>query len=57
MIVHMAFFHRDVIYPNGDKEKKSFDMPSLKDALEFAKNDIKNRYEFYKDRYTKKIKK
>jgi hypothetical protein len=52
-----GFFHRDIIFPNGDKEKKSFDMPSLKDALSFAENDIKNRFEFYKDRYIKKIKK
>jgi hypothetical protein len=52
-----GFFHRDVIYPNGRKEKKSFDMSSLEDALEFAENDINSRYEFYKDRYIKKIKK
>jgi hypothetical protein len=36
-----GFFHRDVIYPNGRKEKKSFDINSLEDALEFAEKDIR----------------
>jgi len=52
-----GFFHRDVHYPGGDKEKHSLPMTSLEDALNYAEQDIKDRWEFYKERYLKKRKK
>lgn len=51
-----GFFHRDVLSPNGDKEKQTITLSSLKDALNYAEQDIRDRYEFYRDRYIKKIK-
>ena len=51
-----GFFHRDVIYPNGDQDKYSIEMDSLKAAASFAEQDIKDRWEFYKNRYIKKLK-
>lgn len=38
-----GFFHRDVIMPNGDKEKKSIEIDSLKSASKYAEQDLKDR--------------
>ncbi|NPA68758.1 MAG: hypothetical protein GXO50_09145 [Chlorobi bacterium] len=52
-----GFLHRDVMYPNGDKEKQTLDFDSLETALAYAEQDFKDRWEFYKNRYLKKLKK
>ena len=49
-----GFFHRDVLMPNGDKEKKSIEIDSLKNASKYAEQDLKDRWEWYKERYIKK---
>lgn len=51
-----GFFHRDVVYPGGEKEKLSINITNLEDALNYAEQDIKDRWEFYKERYLKKLK-
>jgi len=52
-----GFFHRDVISPTGDKEKKAIAIENLENALQYAEQDIKDRWKFYKQRYMKKLKK
>ncbi len=52
-----GFFHRDVIKPDGEKEKQAIPTTTLKDALNYAEQDIKDRWEFYKERFTKKKRK
>ncbi len=52
-----GFFHRDLLYPNGDKEKKLIDVPNLKYAFTFAKQDLEDKWEWYKEQYLKKLKK
>ncbi|MDR3184513.1 MAG: hypothetical protein LBT49_03810 [Prevotellaceae bacterium] len=52
-----GFFHRDVLFPNGDKEKQSIEMDSLKSASKYAEQDLKDRWEWYRERYMKKNKK
>ena len=52
-----GFFHRDIIMPNGDKEKKSIEIDSLKSASKYAEQDLKDRWEWYKERYIKKLNK
>lgn len=52
-----GFFHRDLLHPNGDKEKKVIDAPDLKYAFTFAKQDLEDRWEWYKEQFIKKIKK
>lgn len=52
-----GFFHRDIIFPNGKKEKSEVIIPTLKDAASYAEQDIKDRWEWYKERFIKKIKK
>lgn len=52
-----GFFHRDIMKPTGEKEKQAITISSLKDALNYAEQDIKDRWEFYKERYSKKLKK
>jgi hypothetical protein len=43
--------------PNGDKEKKLIEVPDLKYAFSFAKQDLEDKWEWYKDQYLKKFKK
>ena len=52
-----GFFHRDTIKPNGDKEKQIIEIPNLKDAAKYAEQDLKDRWEWYKDKYIKRFKK
>ena len=52
-----GFFHRDLLYPKNEKEKQSISITSLENALNYAEQDIKDRWEFYKERYLKKLKK
>ena len=51
-----GFFHRDLLKPNGDKEKKAIDMPDLNSAFAFARQDIEDRWKWYKEQYIKKMK-
>jgi|ERR1035437_976352 hypothetical protein len=52
-----GFFHRDVLYPDGKKEKQTVPITTLNDALNYAEQDLKDRWEFYKERFIKKMKK
>jgi len=52
-----GFFHRDALFPNGEKEKQVIEFDNLETALSYAEQDLKDRWEFYKNRYVKKIKK
>ena len=52
-----GFFHRDLLHPNGDKEKKAIETPDLKYALSFARQDLEDKWEWYKEQYIKKLKK
>ena len=38
-----GFFHRDVLHPNGDKDKYPIPINNLNDALLYAEQDIKDR--------------
>jgi len=52
-----GFFHRDVLQPGGQKEKQVISIDSLKTASKYAGQDIKDRWEWYKERFIKKMKK
>ncbi len=52
-----GFLHRDILSPNGEKEKQIIDFDNLETALVYAEQDFKDRWEFYKNRYLKKLKK
>ncbi|MCL2132182.1 MAG: hypothetical protein FWH36_07020 [Lentimicrobiaceae bacterium] len=51
-----GFFHRDVLLPNGDKEKQTIEIETLKRASQYAEQDLKDRWEWYRERYIKKLK-
>jgi len=51
-----GFFHRDLLHPNGDKEKKAIEVPDLKYAFTFAKQDLEDKWDWYKEQYLKKVK-
>lgn len=43
--------HRDVLHPNGAKDKYSLSFPDLKAFLQYAEQDLKDRWEWYKERF------
>lgn len=51
-----GFFHRDLLHPNGDKEKKIIEVPDLRFAFTFAKQDLEDKWEWYKEQFLKRIK-
>jgi hypothetical protein len=51
-----GFFHRDFINAKGEKEKVRIEIVDLKTAATFAEQDIKDKWEFYKAKYLKTIK-
>jgi hypothetical protein len=40
-----GFFHRDILTPKGEKIKQAIPINNLKDALTYAEQDIKDRWE------------
>ncbi len=52
-----GFFHRDVMHPNGDKEKKLIDVPDLNFAFSYARQDLEDKWDWYKEQYLKRLKK
>jgi hypothetical protein len=50
-----GFFHRDVMHPNGDKEKKLIDVPDLNFAFSYARQDLEDKWEWYKEQYLKDL--
>ena len=51
-----GFFHRDTLKPNGEKEKRAIEMPDLNTAFAFARQDIEDRWKWYKEQYIKRMK-
>jgi hypothetical protein len=51
-----GFFHRDLLNPKGEKIKTSIEMPDLKTAAIYAEQDIKDKWEFHKEKFIKQIK-
>ncbi|MBM4054539.1 MAG: hypothetical protein FJ264_07695 [Planctomycetes bacterium] len=51
-----GFFHRDLLNPKGDEVKKPIPIQNLKDALTYAEQDIKDRWEWYKEKFKKGMK-
>ena len=51
-----GYFHRDILTPKGDKIKQSIVIENLEHALQYAEQDIKDRWKLYKQRFIKKIK-
>lgn len=43
--------------PKGEKEKTRIEMPDIKTSATYAEQDIKDKWEFYKIKYLKALKK
>ena len=52
-----GFFHRDLMFSNGEKEKKRIEIQNLKNASVYAEEDIKDRWQWYKENFKSKLKK
>ena len=52
-----GFFHRDFIYPSGKKKKTRIQISELRTAATFAEQDIRDKWDFYKAKYLKELKK
>jgi len=51
-----GFFHRDTMKPNGDKEKQILEFDNLKTGAKYAEQDLKDRWEWYRERFLKTMK-
>lgn len=51
-----GFFHRDLLNPKGEEIKQSISIQNLRDALTYAEQDIKDRWEWYKENFKKGMK-
>jgi hypothetical protein len=54
--IEHGFFHRDLITPTGEKIKTPIDISDLKSATIYAEQDIKDKWEHYKQKYLKGLK-
>ena len=52
-----GFFHRDLMFPDGRKEKQAIVIRNLEDAVLYAEQDIIDHWKIYKQHYLRKIKK
>jgi hypothetical protein len=52
-----GFPHRDILNPDGTIDKYAFDFPDLEMFLQYAEQDLLDRWEWYKARYKKRMKK
>lgn len=52
-----GFFHRDIMFPNGEQEKQTIAIEKLDDGLSYAEQELKDRWEWYKQRYFKRVRK
>ena len=55
--IEHGFFHRDMMTPKGEKIKTPINISDLNSATIYAEQDIKDKWEHYKQRYFKGIKK
>ncbi len=51
-----GYAHKDLINPDGSKEKIFMGVVNLNEALTLADKDINENWERYKDRYLRRIK-
>lgn len=52
-----GYFHRDILSPKGEQNKKKISIFDLTTASLYAEQDINDRWEWYKEQYLKKLKK
>lgn len=52
-----GFAHRDVMHIDGSKDKTTLSITNLGMALLYAEQDIKDRWDWYKERYEKELRK
>lgn len=51
-----GFFHRDLLNIKGEEIKKVIPIENLKDALTYAEQDLKDRWEWYKEKFKRGLK-
>jgi len=44
------------MYPGGKTEKQPIAIENLRDALQYAEQDLKDRWTWYTDRYKRRLK-
>lgn len=51
-----GFFHRDEMFPDGTKDKQVIEFKDLDAVLTYAEQDLKDRWEYYKNRFLRGLK-
>jgi hypothetical protein len=49
-----GFFHRDIMYPKGKNENLPIMIEHLNNALQYAEQDIRDRWSWHKERYKRR---
>ncbi|MEK6728386.1 MAG: hypothetical protein AABY28_06990 [Candidatus Omnitrophota bacterium] len=52
-----GFTHRDIIHPDGAKDKTPLPISGFKEALTFSDRDLKTNWRIYKIQFLKEVKK
>ena len=47
--------HRDVLHPNGAKDKYPLSFPDLEAFSQYAEQDLKDRWDWYRERFLREI--
>ncbi|MDA8091644.1 MAG: hypothetical protein M0Z61_15670 [Nitrospiraceae bacterium] len=51
-----GFFHRDILSGKGGEVKQLIPIKNLRDALTYAEQDLKDRWEWYKEKFKRGMK-
>ncbi|MBI1883468.1 MAG: hypothetical protein HYS08_04585 [Chlamydiae bacterium] len=50
-----GFAHRDVLSPKGEEEKRPLTLDSLEQCVQYAEQDLTDRYEWYIEQFLRKL--
>ncbi len=50
-----GFAHRDVLSPRGEEEKMPLSLETLEQCIQYAEQDLTDRYEWYIEQFIKKM--
>ncbi len=51
-----GFPHRDILSPNGNEEKKPLILDTMEQCVQYAEQDLMDRYEWYIEQFSKYLK-
>ncbi len=50
-----GFFHRDIMNPDGSQSKESISIDRLEVAIDYAEQELKDKWHYYRNNYLNKL--